>query len=288
MRSLFRAMILLCVISRLSQGAQDVGSDEWDMARNKRVRVLAPELAAKPIAGVLAAADSQTLAVVVAKHGTTVVFPVHLVSEVKAYGGRDRARGARRGALIGVAAGGLTFLSTQKEVRENDAFGIATIALALSTFVGFPAIGSLVGAIMAPERWETMQFIPGARQSSAVVLRFQPSDVLRVTTANGRYRGPVIERSRDTVDVGTQDGTLALAWSDIRRIEAWGGQNRWKGAALGALAFIGIGIVGEATAPTTSTGERIGAFGGAAVAGAIIGSRYLAREGWQSIPLPAR
>jgi hypothetical protein len=283
----FSAGLLLCAIGARFLEAQELRPELLELAANKRVRVLAPGLWSKPILGVLAAADSQAISVTVARNGTAVVIPLKAVSEVKVRQGLDRGAGARRGFLAGFAVGGLTFLSAREEVKEADAFGIATAAAALVGFVVFPAVGALVGSIIPPEAWQTTQFEP-APQSLSVDWRFNESDVLRVGTPHARHTGRVVGRSVDTLGIATTGGPLSIAWTDVRSIEAWGGQNRWKGAAVGALAFIGLGIYGESTAPTTSTGERIGAFTGAAVVGAFIGSRLLARKGWQPLPVPAR
>jgi hypothetical protein len=289
--SLTGTALFCCMLSPALIAAQDLRQHVPTFAVGKRVRVSAPALVAKPVVGVLASADSQALSVAMTRNGTAVIVPMTAVTELSVSEGRDRAKGATRGLIAGLAGGALMILSSQEELRDLGGDGLTggiPLGLAVFIFTAVPvAAGTLIGIAIAPEGWETSRFARANGEPGKLALKFAATDELRIAFTGGRFQGRVTARD-DSLDVYTREGRRTVAWNDVRGIQGWGGRKRWKGAAIGALAFIGLGIWGEQTAPTTSTGERIGAFTGATVVGAYLGSRLITPKGWISLPLPSR
>jgi hypothetical protein len=150
-----------------------------------------------------------------------------------------------------------------------------------------PGAGALVGYFLAPERWEPRAVPVPPLTASGVGIRFASEEFVRIRARGGNIAGRVTSQSGTQVTVATGGGSRPVPWTDVTRLQIRGGKDRVKGAAAGALVAIGLGILGERSAPTTSTGERIGAFAGAALVGGYLGSRFLAPRGWTAIPVPA-
>ena len=251
-----------------------------------RVRVDAPALSREAIVGRLAGVDSLRLSLTITPAGTTLAIPLRHVSAVQASRGIDRRLGAKRGAVVGLVAGAAFFASTYHELRVTDTFGIGRVFLFLVSFGIAPATGALVGTAIAPETWEPLT-MPAARGATVLgpAIHFAHGEDVRVRIRGHRYKGRATSQTQTTLTVATPDATVPISWRDITGVQVRGGRNRRAGAAIGALTFIGLGILGEQTAPTTSTGERVGAFTGAAIVGGYLGSRFLAPRGWISLPL---
>ena len=279
--------LLLATASTL--GAQDDARAQLQYPLQQRVRVAAPALFTTPVIGRVATADSAHLALTVTRGGTALAIPYTSITALEASGGIDRGKGVRRGALVGLAAGAVFFATTYPEMREFDVFGLGFIAMSIVSFGIAPGAGALVGYVAAPEIWERRAVpAPDARVDSAYGIRFGPQEFVRLRVRDGTVSGPVVSQTTTVLSVQTDDATVRVPWRDVSEVKVRGGKNRVRGAVYGALILIGFGILGEQSAPTTSTSERIGAFTGAAVVGAYLGSRFLAPRGWTPLPIPGR
>lgn len=257
--------------------------------QQQRVRVAAPSLLRAAIDGRVAGVDSSHLALAVAPAGSTLAIPLAAIASIEAYAGRDRRRGVKRGALVGLALGTYFFIDTYPEIRDADYFGLGFLVISAISFGISPAIGAAAGYALAPHSWSPLSVpLPQSATPAVVAIRFAPDEVVRLRARDGTLSGRVTAQTQTLVTVATGDATVPVPWSDVSRVQIRGGKDRVKGAAAGALLFIGLGILGEQTAPTTSTGERIGAFTGATIVGAYLGSRFLAPRGWSDLPVPGR
>lgn len=282
---LLSAIALLVASSTLD--AQDDARAQLQYPLQQRVRVASPSLFTKPVIGRVAAVDSGHLAVTVTRGGTALAIPYAAITALDASGGIDRRKGMRRGALVGLAAGAVFFATTYPEMRESDVFGLGFIAMSIVSFGIAPGTGALVGYVAAPEIWERRAVpAPAARADSAYGIRFGAQEYLRLRLRDGAVSGPVLSQTGSVLSVRTGDATVRVPWRDVREVKVRGGKDRVRGAVYGTLLMIGVGILGEQTAPTTSTSERVSAFTGAAVVGAYLGSRFLAPRGWTPLPLP--
>jgi len=284
---MIRFVLLPLLLIAVPLGAQADPRADLMYPLQQRVRVAAPTFARAAIDGRVATVDSTHLALVVAPAGSTLAIPLAGITSIEAYGGRDRRRGVKRGALVGLALGTYFFIDTYPEIREGDYWGFGFLVMSAISFGITPAIGAAAGYAMAPHSWSPLTVpVPQASASAPLNIRFTPDEVVRLHTRDARLSGRVRSQTRTLVTVTTSDATVPVPWSDVSRVQVRGGKDRVKGATAGALLFIGLGILGEQTAPTTSTGERIGAFTGATIVGAYLGSRFLAPRGWSDLPVP--
>lgn len=284
---LLGAIALLATASTLD--AQDDPRAQLRYPLQQRVRVAAPSLFTKPVIGRVASVDSGHLALTVTRGGTALAIPYSAITALDASGGIGRRTGVRRGALVGLAAGAVFFATTYPEMRESDVFGLGFIAMSLVSFGIAPGAGALVGYATAPEIWERRAVpAPAPRADSAYGIRFGPQEFVRLRLRDRTVSGPVLSQTESALSIQSSDATARVPWQDVREVKVRGGKDRVRGAVYGALIMIGVGILGEQTAPTTSTSERVSAFTGAAVVGAYLGSRFLAPRGWTPLPIPGR
>jgi hypothetical protein len=283
-----RSLLAITLGSATPLAAQADARVELTYPLQQRVRVSAPSLVGERVVGRVAAVDSSHLQLSVTPLGTIVAIPYQAITEVRASRGRDRSRSAKRGALIGVGLGTYFFATTYPEIREGDYFGLGFIAVSLVSFAITPGAGAIVGYAVAPEQWEPRR-IPAPLASGPVAtnIRLVPDEHIRLRARDATLSGRVAGQTRTVVTIRTSDATVPVPWIDVTRLEVRGGKNRRLGALIGAMAFIGLGVLGEQSAPTESTGERIGAFAGATIVGALLGSRFLAPRGWSPLPRPA-
>lgn len=249
-----------------------------------RVRVVIRNDARHAVKGPLTAIDSARVAVAVTKNGSVLGIPWDTVSDFGWSVGHDRRHGAGRGAIVGLALGAALYASSHKEVAKNDYWGFQQLFLLLTSFAIVPATAAGIGAVIAPESWQTAG-PRNAAPSASFTFVPSPTDEIRLTRRGVSQSGWSVRTTRDSVELRLRSGSnTTFAWRDIDGLAIRGGRNRRRGAMVGALAFIGLGVIGEANEPTTSTGERVAAFTGAAAVGALIGSRYLGGKGWATLP----
>ena len=282
---LFAALALLATASTLD--AQDDARAQLQYPLQQRVRVAAPSLFTKRVIARVASVDSGHLALAVTRAGTALAIPYGAITRIEASGGIDRARGMRRGAIAGLALGGLFFATTYPEIRGSDYWGLGFVAMSLVSFGIAPGAGAMIGYFAAPETWNPLQ-VPAPPTGAPLAIRFAAEEHVRFRTRSATLDGRVVSQTPTRLEVATNGGTVAVPWRDVASVQVRGGRNRWRGAAIGALVGIGVGILGEQSAPTTSTSERVGAFTGSAIVFGYLGSRFLAPRGWTPLPIPGR
>ena len=254
--------------------------------QHQRVRVVAPSISGKPIVARVAAVDSQSVVLVVTRQGSTLSVPLGAVQEMHASGGIDRGKGARRGAIVGLALGAYFFATSYAEVREGDYWGFGTLILGTISFVIPPAIGAGVGYAIAPERWDS-RAVPAltAADPGRVALRFTPNEHVRLATTRGNVSGPVQSQTATLVTVVTDDATVPVSWNEVRSVRVRGERSRRRGAVRGAVIAVGITAIGVATDPLPTAIENAGVVISNAGFGALIGAFFPAR-GWTELPVP--
>lgn len=255
--------------------------------RQQRVRVTAPSLFGQRVDGRVATVDSAHLILTLTPAGTRILLPLASIGAIEAFGGVSRRRGMRRGALVGFGVGAYFFLTEYPEIREHDYFGVGALAMGLISFAIAPGIGAAVGYALAPDDWSALPVpAPTAAAPATASIRFAADEHIRLRTRGATLSGRVHSQTRTLVTVSTDDAAVPVPWADVQRVRVRGGKDRWKGALAGALVGIGIGILGEQSAPTTSTRERVSAFAGSALVFGYLGSRWLAPRGWTDLPVP--
>lgn len=279
------ASVLLVVVAGTAAAQNDPRANLM-YPLQQRVRVATAPPGSPIVVGRVARVDSSHLELTVTNAGTVAVIPLSAVASIESDGGIDRRRGVRRGALVGLALGTYFFATEYPELRENDQFGVGAMAMALVSFGIAPGAGALVGYVIAPRKWTPLAVPPPSGSGSAPAIRFAADEYIRLRTRGSNLSGRVFSQTRTLVTVTTDDARVPVAWSDVERVRVRGGKDRRKGALAGALLGIGIGILGEQSAPTTSSGERIGAFAGSALVFGYLGSRWLAPRGWTDLPVP--
>lgn len=252
----------------------------------QRVRVVAPTLSPRPIVGRVSSLDSQVVALRLTRLGSILEVPFREITTLAASGGIDRASGARRGAAVGLAVGGLLFVDAHREVREEDGFGLGAVVLGVVAFGITPAIGALAGYGLAPERWSPLEIPPGrAAAPGAVRLRLATHEDVRLETIRGKRSGSVQSQSADRVTLSTRDGLVPVIWSDVTRISVRGDPSRGRGALRGAIIITGITAIGIATDPLPTALENAGVVLSNAAFGALIGAFFPMRS-WMDLPVP--
>ncbi|MBW3630447.1 MAG: hypothetical protein KY464_14270 [Gemmatimonadetes bacterium] len=129
-------------------------SAQWEggpITRSTRVRVHAPEVAAKPLVGRAVLMDTDSLVLERGRPTDRLVLPMEDVQRLEISRGRNHLMGAVKGAGIGGLAGGVA-LGGLVALDGDPAWA----------FLGFIAgavyaapLGAVVGAVVGVERWET-------------------------------------------------------------------------------------------------------------------------------------
>lgn len=252
----------------------------------QRVKVVAPALSAKPIVGRVATVDSMRLSLTVTKRGSILDIPLADVTALSASGGIDRARGARTGALIGLALGAWFVADVYREIKDEDPFGFGRLALGLVGFGITPGIGALVGFGLAPERWDAVPLpTRTTRAGTAAAIRFVPGEDVRATASGRKVSGRVESQTTEQLTLTGDDGPVNVRWRDVSALSVRGEPSRRRGAVRGAIVISGITAIGIATDPLPSVGENIGVVLGNAAFGALIGAFFPMRSR-TSLPVP--
>lgn len=276
--------LLLGIASTMA--AQDTSVSAIAYPLRQRVRVVAPRLSSNPIVGRVASVDSLQLSLTVTSKGSILDIPLADVTALGASGGIDRAKGARRGALVGLAIGGWFFADSYGEIRGSDYLGIGTLALGLVSFGITPAIGALAGFGLAPERWDALPLrSPGTAVRSAPGIRFTPGEDVRATASGRKVSGRVESQTTQALTLATDRGPVTVSWRDVSALSVRGEPSRGRGAVRGAIIITGITAIGIATDPLPTVAENIGAALGNAAFGALIGAFFPARSR-TSLPVP--
>jgi hypothetical protein len=267
--------------------AQDTSVASIAYPLHQRVRVVAPTLSPKPIVGRVASVDSLRLALTVTSKGSILDMPLADVTTLSGSGGIDRARGAKRGALVGLALGGWFFADTSRgDFREGDYFGVGALATGFVSFLVTPAIAALAGYGLAPERWEALPLRKAAAPvRSAAAIRFTPGEDVRLTANGRKVSGRVASQTSDLLALETDDGQTSVRWRDVTALTVRGEKSRRRGAVRGAIIITGITAIGIATDPLPTAAENVGVVIGNAAFGALIGAFFPMRSR-TSLPVP--
>jgi len=118
------------------------------------------------VTGTVAAHRGDTITV--ETHGEFRLVNIGSIERYELSVGRDRPRGARRGALVGGALGlALLVGAAIEDAHSTKDVLVPGVVLVAPLAVGITALGAGVGAIAAPERWET-RWARSARRPSAL------------------------------------------------------------------------------------------------------------------------
>ena len=278
------AVALLCLASPVA--AQDSAVSQIAYPLQQRVRVVAPTLSRKPIVGRVASVDSLRLSLTVTRKGSILDIPLADVTALSGSGGIDRGKGAKRGALIGLALGAWFVADAYREIRGEDPYGFGALALGLVGFGITPAIGALAGYGLAPERWNPIPLRPrSVTLRSPAGIRFTPGEDVRVTANGRKVSGRVASQTSDLLALATDDGQTSVRWRDISALSVRGEPSRRRGAGRGAIIATGITAIGVATDPLPTAAENVGVVIGNAAFGALIGAFFPMRSR-TSLPVP--
>ncbi|MFN8715899.1 MAG: hypothetical protein ACK6DP_04815 [Gemmatimonas sp.] len=121
-----------------------------------RLRVSAPAWSRRAVVGTFDTLGPDTLVLTADGAGTRLQIPRAAITRLQRSEGRNRHRGAVRGALIGLGAsvvGGFLCLAVCPTDPEDGANLAPVGGLFLGLFVGAPVGGLLGGTVWAPERW---------------------------------------------------------------------------------------------------------------------------------------
>lgn len=254
-------------------------------AEGDRVRVTTADGAT--VTGRASGVDSASLTLTVSHRNTIAVVPRDAIATAFVSTGRDRAKGALRGTLVGLALG--TWLAIDL-ARESDHRGDDPFALLQAVAIAVPValtvgIGALTGFALAPERWQPVAVSPSPG-AGRIALLFSQTDDVRITVAGRRHGGQVIAQSPTALSLRTDRSVETLPIADITRISVLGDRSRRRGAIRGAVIITAVTAVGIATDPLPSVGENIAVVAGNAAFGALIGAFFPMRK-WTDLPVPA-
>jgi hypothetical protein len=266
--------------------AQDSSVAQIRYPLRQRVKVVAPALSPKPIIGRIDNVDSARLSLSVTSKGSVLDIPLADVTALSASGGIDRAKGARRGALVGLAFGAWFFADAYREIERDDYFGLGVLSLGVVAFGITPSIGALAGFGLAPERWDAVP-IPRSSTSfrSAASIRFAPGEDVRVIANGRKLSGRVQSQTTDLLALANDDGQVSVRWRDISALSVRGEPSRRRGAVRGAIIVTGITAIGVATDPLPTVLENAGVMVGNAAFGALIGA-FFPMRGRTALPVP--
>ncbi len=112
----------------------------------------------KRITGMVAAFDADTIlldvAARLARGDVPLAIPVATVRAYSVSGGRDRWRGARRGALVGSVLGlVLIGVALHADATTDADLIVSSTMLVVPAAVGIVVIGAGLGALAGPRRW---------------------------------------------------------------------------------------------------------------------------------------
>lgn len=104
-----------------------------------------------------------------------------------------------------------------------------------------------------------------------------------------RVEGRVAGLLRDTLVIRADDGLRRFAIADLDVLEVRGGEDKRRGATIGALIATAITAVAggiDAAQGNISGGDLVGTLIANAFIGGLVGYAF-APTGWQRLPLPA-
>ena len=122
-----------------------------------RVRVTAPELVGKPIAGRIGAIDSATITVRMTGGGVEQIIPFSQVTRLQVHAGRSHSplQGIKTGVLVG---GGVGLLLGVGTAAQGDNYVCEPSSCVIAGTIGGAfwgtIIGGLIGAAIGSDRWE--------------------------------------------------------------------------------------------------------------------------------------
>lgn len=156
-----RPVVLLCTVIAALCLSTSARAQLEDLRTGARVRLRAPADLAGQVEGVIVARHADTV-VLALSNAAPVSVPLASITFAEIYRGRDRAAGARKGAIWGAAVGlGLGVIGAQLPdctpprcgTAEKVQGGVAIAALSTG-------VGALVGMAVRAERWERLELPP--------------------------------------------------------------------------------------------------------------------------------
>lgn len=155
---LVKTLIALLEVSLLA-GISHLGAQQnlGEIGIGTRVRVEAPQDAARKIVGRIVSLDSQSI-IVLTRDMTEVVVPLAGLEEIEWSQGRDLQAGLLGGAMVGAGVGALALVvaGEMQSSPEGDFGPVGTLFEAAAGAVLGGLVGGMVGLAFAPERWEWM------------------------------------------------------------------------------------------------------------------------------------
>jgi hypothetical protein len=138
------------------------------LAIGERVRLEIAD-SARRITGTVVARQGDTVAINPRGAATNILVAAKSIDRYEVSAGRERGRGARRGALVGgaLAIGLITVVAIDAANHPQQDVMIPWQIAVLPPAVVITGLGAGVGAIVAPERWET-RWTRTARRESGV------------------------------------------------------------------------------------------------------------------------
>lgn len=274
----------------LMPGAVPASAQISERPSGTRVRVTAPALLPRPIAGPLLARTDDALTLGLADQAVRLTIPMTAIAGIEESGGHARLRSALTGAKVGALAAG-SLLALTGYAAEPGGWGrlFAVAGFATGLAVGAP-VGAGVGALAAPEQWARSHAaeLPAPGPAGRLGLEVDPKTPLRVTTAAGRrFVAPVRVRG-DSLWARLGEGARSYPLAEIGSLETRAGRDRKKGAAIGGAALGGVALVFggiDLARAEIGAGELLGTVIGNAVIGAGVGA-LLAPRSWRAVPLP--
>jgi hypothetical protein len=162
-RAAARAALGLCSLLAVGSARPTIGLAQVSFplpAVESRVRV--HRIDAPRVVGTVVPWGADTVAVRTDDSRTVMPIPVASITGYEMLTGRDRWRGARRGAAVGAGVGVLLIgLAIREDLDCGDCYIPASVVAVPAALV-LTVLGSGVGTVIAPARWTTV----GARRES--------------------------------------------------------------------------------------------------------------------------
>jgi hypothetical protein len=144
-------LVITLFSAMVSRGAH--GQRFTDALVGSRVRL---DLAAGSlITGTVVGLEADTIRLMPSGVGTAVAVARTNVLSYELSAGRARARGARRGAIVGGALGLAVLVASLRSDTATINRRPSDLGVAVPLSVGLVALGAGIGAAAAPERWES-------------------------------------------------------------------------------------------------------------------------------------
>jgi hypothetical protein len=147
-RSLLLVVVFSITVSRVARSQRVT-----DPLIGSRVRL--DTASGSRVLGTLVSIDADTLRLAGSGAGATIAVPRALVISFEVSAGRERGRGARRGAIAGGAVGLALIVASLRNDTVTVNRQSSDLHVAVPVAIGLVALGAGIGAAVAPERWES-------------------------------------------------------------------------------------------------------------------------------------